>query len=182
MVRELLAVATGCGVAAGAIMSRLYLRPPEPTEDELHEAVVQLLNIALIPPAEWCCYPAGHIPLPPRWAAKLFRMGLQPSWPDFLVVHGGQIIGIELKVGMGELSRTRIVRTKRGGVRVVVGQEAMHKRLRAAGMKVFVCRSTDAVLEALADCGVPLRVLPAMHSGPQSIGDVVRRVLQRQGA
>lgn len=125
-------------------------------EDDIHQAVANALRTLVLPPAEWSCFPAGNIPLPPQWTAKLLRFGLQPGWPDFLVLHGS-IFGIELKRVGGKLSKTRLVRTRRGAWREVIGQEETFPRLERAGMRIAVCRSVDEVLAALRAWGVPLR-------------------------
>ena len=90
-------------------------------EDELHASVADALDKLLLPPAQWTTFPAGSVPLPKQYAAKLSRLGLKRGWPDVQVVFGGRIIGIELKRRGGRLSRTRIVRTRRGGLRELVG-------------------------------------------------------------
>jgi len=127
-------------------------------EDELHASVADALDKLLLPPARWTTFPAGSVPLPPRYAAKLARLGLKRGWPDVQVVHAGRIYGIELKRRGGRLSRTRIVRTRRGGLRELVGQEDEFPRLQAAGMVIGVCHSSGEVLTFLAACGVPLRL------------------------
>jgi len=136
---------------------RLKLVAPVVPEDELHCAVAELLDFALLPPAMWCCYPAGNVPLPPEYAVKLSRMGLKPGWPDFLVLHRYPY-GIELKREGGVLSRDRMVRTRRGGLRMVAGQSSVFPKLVAAGCCIAVCRSVDEVLGALRDWSIPLRV------------------------
>ena len=136
---------------------RLKLVAPVVPEDALHCAVADLLDFALLPPAMWCCYPAGSVPLAPEYRVKLMRFGLKPGWPDFLIVHRG-IFGIELKRVGGVLSRDRMVRTRRGGLRMVEGQVSVFPRLVAAGCCIAICRSVDEVLGALRDWRVPLRV------------------------
>jgi hypothetical protein len=132
------------------------LLAPLTPEDELHAAVARALDLLVMPPATWCSYPAGHIALTGQQAAKLARMGLKRSWPDVLVLHG-TLYGIELKRADGTLSRTRIVRNRRGSLRLVEGQTDSFPKLEAAGMTIAVCRSVDAVLAQLASWGVPLR-------------------------
>ena len=136
---------------------RLKLVAPVVSEDALHCAVADLLDFALLPPAMWCCYPAGSVPLAPEYRVKLMRFGLKPGWPDILVLHG-RLYGIELKTANGVLSRTRTVRTRTGGLREIQGQAAVFPKLVAAGACIAVCRSVDEVLAALADWQVPLRV------------------------
>jgi hypothetical protein len=138
-------------------MSRLYLTArPEQTEDNFGEQVASALKILLLPPAEFSHFPAGGYDLSPAAAARLYRLGLAPGWPDIIISYHG-LFGIELKVGDGDLSRTRIVRTKRGANRVIVGQVDMHKRLRASGMRIAVCRTLDCVLVQLREWNIPTR-------------------------
>ena len=132
------------------------LTPPVAFETELHEAVASALDILLLPPAEWTTFPAGHVPLPPEFAAKLARLGLKRNWPDILVVFGS-LHGIELKRPGETLSRARTVRTRRGTLRYVEGQREVFPRLEAAGMRIATCGSVDGVLDQLSAWGVPLR-------------------------
>ena len=112
--------------------ARFRLVAPEPSELELHTSCARALDALLLPPARWCTYPAGHIQLPPQAAAKLFRVGLKRSYPDILIFYG-QTYGIELKRSDGRLSRTRIIRTRSGAPRMVVGQEEMFPKLLETG-------------------------------------------------
>lgn len=137
--------------------ARFRLAPPSASESDLHTSVAKALDALLTPPAIWACYPAGHIQLPPAAAAKLSRAGLKRGWPDLLVLHDGHIFGIELKRPGGRLSKTRTVRTKRGGLRVLDGQEDTFPRLREAGMRLAVCESVEAVLTTLKQWGIPTR-------------------------
>ena len=148
------------GGAAGVRVSvpRAWkLTAPVIPEQDLHESVADALDKLLMPPAMWTCFPAGSVPLPPQFAAKLARMGLKRGWPDVLVLHR-RLIGIELKRRGGRLSRTRIVRTRRGTLRELVGQEEVFPLLQEAGMVIGVCHSSGEVLTFLAACGVPLRL------------------------
>jgi hypothetical protein len=133
------------------------LTPPIAPEAELQEAVADALDMLLLAPAMWAAYPAGHIQLSGQAAAKLARMGLKRGWPDVLVVHGGAVHGVELKRHGSGLSRTRTVRTRRGSLRIAEGQLDTFPRLEAAGMRLAVCDTVEAVLQALAAWGVPLR-------------------------
>jgi len=136
---------------------KLKLVAPEPSEDDLHFSTVNLFDVALSPPTMWTCFPAGNVPLPPEYATKLARMGLHSGWPDFLLVHRG-VFGIELKTANGVLSRTRTVRTRRGGLRMVEGQVDTFPKLVKAGMRIAICRSIDEILAALRLWEIPLRV------------------------
>lgn len=125
-------------------------------ETDLHAQVADALDRLLMPPAEWTTFPAGHVPLPARFAVKLARLGLKRNWPDILVLFG-VLHGIELKRPGETLSRARWVRNRRGTLRYVEGQREVFPRLEAAGMRIAVCDSADAVLDALAGWGIPLR-------------------------
>lgn len=128
-------------------------------EDDLHAAVVKALRVLLPPAVMWTCFPAGNVPLPPEFAAKLVRFGLAQGWPDLLVVANGHIFGIELKREGGRLSRTRTIRTAKGRLREVSGQEDVFPRLIAAGFAaIAVCHSVDEVLDQLARWQVPTRL------------------------
>ena len=103
---------------------RRYRLTNEVLEDDLHASVANALAWH-ISPAAWTTFPAGSVPLPPRFAAKLTRLGLQRGWPDILILHD-RLYGIELKRIGGRLSRTKIgedaagwlARTCRAGGRV----------------------------------------------------------------
>jgi hypothetical protein len=127
-----------------------------PSESDLHAAVAVALDRLLRPPAQWTTFPAGHVELTGRAAAKLALLGLKRGWPDLLVLHG-TLYGIELKRAGGPLSNTRTIRTRRGLLRVVEGQRDVFPRLEAAGMRLAVCDSLEAVLDTLTAWGVPLR-------------------------
>jgi hypothetical protein len=150
---------TAGGAARGAAPStkRFRLTAPGPSETELHEAVADLLKVGVLLPAVWTCFPAGNVPLEPRFAAKLYRMGLQRGWPDFLVVHDGKVRGLELKKPGEQLSKSRWVRTKRGSLKYVEGQDVVHPQLMDAGMSLAVCWSIDEVIQALRFWHIPLR-------------------------
>jgi hypothetical protein len=129
-----------------------------PYEQDIHEATARALDLFLAPPAEWCHYPAGSIQLTPAQVAKLARMGLKRGYPDFLVFYE-RTWGIELKRSKGRLSTTRLIRTRRGSPRVLVGQDEMFPRLLASGAfgGIAVCRSVEEVLAQLEAWGIPLR-------------------------
>jgi hypothetical protein len=129
---------------------------PVAPETDLQESVAAVLDLLLLPPATWAAYPAGHIALTGQQAAKLARMGLRRGWPDLLILHG-TLYGIELKKPGGTLSRTRAVRTRRGGLRILEGQRDSFPKLEAAGMRLAVCEGVDEVLGVLARWDIPLR-------------------------
>lgn len=127
-------------------------------EAKLHERVAKMLRGLLMPPAQWSTFPAGSVPLPQQYGDKLYRMGLARGWPDILVIHAGDVFGIELKRKGGGLSKTRIGRTRRGAMRVYEGQEDVFPRLQLAGMRIAVCTDEDEVMAALLRWGVPVRL------------------------
>ena len=137
-------------------MTRFKLTAPIPPETDLHEAVAKALDLLLKPPARWTTFPAGHIPLPVQWAAKLARLGLKRNWPDVLILHG-VLHGIELKKPGGQLSRARFVRNKRGTLRYIEGQREEFPRLEAAGMRIATCSSVAEVFAALDNWQIPTR-------------------------
>lgn len=132
------------------------LRAPVIPEEDIHVSAGHLLDRVLLPPAKWTTFPAGNVPLPPEYAAKLARLGLQRGWPDILVVCGA-VYGIEIKRRGGCLSKTRTVRTRSGAQRVLLGQEDVFPQLEEAGMRIAVCHDQDEVLDALVAWGLPIR-------------------------
>lgn len=137
-------------------MASLRLAAPMPPEADLQADVARALDMLILPPAQWTTFPAGHVQLPKAAAAKLARMGLKRGWPDVLVLHG-TLYGIELKRPGGRLSKTRTVRTRRGALRVLDGQEDTFPRLETAGMRIAICETVEGVLEALDQWNIPMR-------------------------
>ncbi|HTW71159.1 MAG TPA: hypothetical protein VME47_14810 [Acetobacteraceae bacterium] len=138
-------------------MTRLVrVAVPVAPEDDLHASVADALDLLLLPPAQWTTFPAGHIQLTGPAAAKLARLGLKRNWPDILILHGC-LHGIELKRPGGKLSKTRAVRTRRGRLRIVEGQREVFPKLEAAGMRIAICTSVDAVISQLREWNIPLR-------------------------
>lgn len=141
------------------VMTRPFrLTPPEPLERDLQENVCAALTALLLPPAFWFSAAIGATKLSPQQAAALSRAGVKRGLPDLIVLMEGLAFGIELKRrGSGRLSKTRIVHTRRGGPRLLDGQEEVFARLRAAGMAIAVCTSVDEALAQIAAWGIPLR-------------------------
>ena len=141
------------------------LTPPEQSESTLQENTARILDALLCPPAIWWSAAIGATKLSPQQAAALSRAGVKRGLPDVMVLHDGKLRAIELKKagsgprggGGGTLSKTRIVRTRRGAPRILEGQEDVFPRLEAAGMTIAIARSVDEVLAQLAAWGVPLR-------------------------
>lgn len=96
------------------------------------------------------------------------RRGVISAIPD-MVFHWpqGNVGYIEAKTATGALSRSGVVRRKRGGnVRLldVLGQDELHANLDAAGVRVAVARSFEELLDTLRGWGVPMRDA-ARHGG-----------------
>jgi hypothetical protein len=143
-------------LAAKARPLRFKLTPPEPDEDALHASVKAVLDLLLLPPAQWTTFPAGGL-LSPQAASRLWRLGLKPGWPDILIVHNSALFGVELKTRTGRLSKSRTVRTRSGRARHVTGQVEMLADLQRAGVRTAVCRSVDDVLAQLKSWNIPTR-------------------------
>jgi len=141
-----------------AMTAPFRLRPPVPLERDIHEACARALDALLLPPALWFAYPAGASQLSPQQQARHSRVGLKRGLPDIFVLHGG-VYGIELKrPGTGRLSKTRIVRTRRGSPYVLVGQQEMFQRLVNAGVReIAIAHSVTEMLGHLERWGIPLR-------------------------
>jgi hypothetical protein len=116
------------------------------------------LDKLLLPPAVWACYPAGHLKLSAAEVARLVRLGLKRSFPDILIWYFG-CWGLEVKRRGGRLSKTRVVHTRRGTPRILVGQEDMFPKLIASGgfAAIGVMESVDEGLAQVARWGIPLR-------------------------
>jgi hypothetical protein len=124
---------------------------------DLQASVADALKLLLLPPTMWTPLPIGHVQLTPAQAARMARIGVQRGWPDILVFHVC-CYGIELKRRGGKLSKTRTVRTRRGSLRVLEGQEDVFPRLLDAGIaEIATCDSLEGVLAALQTWGIPLR-------------------------
>jgi hypothetical protein len=129
-----------------------------PLEDDIHENCARVLDRLLAPPAMWFCYPAGHIQLSAGEVARLVRRGLKRSLPDIWLLHNGVYL-VELKREGGKLSQTRIVRTRRGSPRLLVGQAELFPALLRTGAitAIAVCHSVDELLAQVERWGIPLR-------------------------
>lgn len=133
------------------------LTAPVPLERDTHVAVARALDALLLPPAVWFTYPAGASTLSPQQAARHAEIGMKRGLPDIWLIYDGTYC-IELKRPGGSLSKTRVVRTKRGGTRLVVGQVEMFNKLLNAGVRgIAICRSVDEVLQQLTEWKIPLR-------------------------
>lgn len=134
------------------------LRRPEPLELDVHEARARALDRLLAPPAMWCCYPAGGTELSAQQWSRYARMGLKRGMPDIFIFYRG-LWGIELKRRGGKLSKTRIVRTRQGSPRVLVGQEETFSALLASNgfREIAIAHSVDEMLDHVERWHIPLR-------------------------
>lgn len=90
----------------------------------------------------WSHFPAGEN-REAQTGALLKRMGLQPGWPDFiLVLHDGIAGFIELKIGDGRLSPD---------------QREHERKAQKLGARWAECRSLAEVEAVLDMWGVPLK-------------------------
>ena len=120
------------------------MKPPKATEGEIHATIAEFLDWVLLPPAMYTTFPAGWGRLGKATAGRLRGAGLKPGMPDILIFHNGRATGIELKAEKGRLSDNQI---------------AMHERLAMAGVRVYVCHTTEEVLAALESASLPRRNL-----------------------
>ena len=84
-------------------------------------------------------------------------IGVQPGWPDYLIIHQGKVFGLELKRVGGRLSRTMRYRTAHGHMRERKGQTEQFEELHRAGMEIRVAQDRDEVMGALRYWQIPLR-------------------------
>jgi len=147
---------------AGNRRGAFKLTAPDQTEVEIHEAIARYLDAALLPPAQWTTMAVGHGLLTEGETSRLVRIGVKSGWPDLVIVWNRLIFGFEIKTRTGRLSKTRVVKTKRGALREVVGQEERFRMLERAGMRVTVVRSLDEMIFALNELGIP-------HRGPVEV-------------
>ena len=111
-------------------------------EQDLQKAVAGYLRHALRSPTIWTAI--GHGGGGALRGAILKGMGVQPGWPDILILHPEDhytfVLGIELKA-KGSLSPE---------------QKAMVNSFATAGAVLVTCRSIEAVEHYLTLNGVPL--------------------------
>jgi hypothetical protein len=131
---------------------------PAPLERDIHESCAQALDRLLAPPAFWFTYPAGATKLSPQQQARHSRIGLKRGLPDIWVLYNGVWL-IELKRPGGRLSKTRMVRTKRGAPRILAGQADVLPLLNSTGAVrgIAICHSVSEMLDQLSAWQIPLR-------------------------
>jgi hypothetical protein len=118
--------------------------------------VRDLLNVCLASPAVWAPYPAGVTTLSPQQFAQYSRFGIKRGFPD-IMIFWRQVWGIELKRRGGRVSKTRIGRTRKGGPRILIGQEDMFPKLLDSGAwgAIEVAHSIDEVCMLLDRWRIP---------------------------
>lgn len=126
--------------------------PTSATEDQFHGSVAELLDVCLIPPTFYTTFPAGYGRLSKATAGRLKAKGMKPGMPDILIFNTvaqphptqkrSHVIGLELKVRGNTPS---------------AAQRATHAQLQAVGVRVFIIRSINQVLMALAEAGIKYR-------------------------
>jgi hypothetical protein len=139
--------------------ARFRLTAPEPAELDLHAACASALDALLLPPAVWWAMPIGHIQLSGAQMSRLARIGTKSGLPDIFLLNSAKLYGVEIKKRHGgALSKTRMVKTRHGALRLVEGQQEMFARLLAAGARdIAVVTSVDEMLAQLQVWGIPLR-------------------------
>lgn len=134
--------------------------PDYAREAELHKSVAHFLDWALVPPAFFSTFPAGWGKLSKASAGRLYASGLKAGMPDIFVFGPGRkTVGIELKVPPN--TATAVQRT-------------MFAKLQAVGIRVYICRSIEDVVDALGQEGVPCRL------GTNENGQLVGRATGRK--
>jgi len=118
-------------------------------EARLHRAVAAFLSVAIKPPTMWTTI--GHGGGGRVRGAQLKAMGVQPGWPDIIVLHPNNILscivaGIELKAAKGAQSKS---------------QKILAHSFNMTGANYSVCRTLEQVERALMDCNIPLHARTA---------------------
>lgn len=84
-------------IAEGRRARRRRVKIPAPKELVLHMAVADVLRRFARPDWRWSHFPSGEL-RDKRTAGKLKAMGLQPGWPDLLLIDPvGVMHALELK-------------------------------------------------------------------------------------
>jgi hypothetical protein len=110
-------------------------------EDDFQEQVCRFLDHALPRGCEYWAVPNGGFRNRAE-AQRLKKQGVKTGVPDLTVLSWGRYIGLELKAPKGRASDAQLY---------------MHRKLREAEARVYVCKNLDDVIAALTECGVPLR-------------------------
>lgn len=113
-------------------------------EQQIHNAVVDFLSLALPADVPWTSFPAGGGGR--VRGAQLKRAGLKAGWPDIQILIDGLYCGIELKAP-GKYAEPH--------------QRVIHETIKQCGGRVAVCRSVEEVEGTLRGWGIPLKASAA---------------------
>ena len=164
-------------------MPPFRLTAPEPLERDIHKACAKALDTLLLPPAQWAAYPAGAAQLSRQQAARHSEIGLKRGYPDLMIFYQ-KVWGVEIKrTHNSYLSKTRVVRTRSGAPRLLIGQEEMFRLLVETGAwgGIAVVRSVDELIRQLIQWQIPIRSLAgAAGAGVSSTPDHRRTQTQSQ--
>jgi hypothetical protein len=119
--------------------------PRSPSEFQIHCGVADALRMLAKPGVLWSHFPSGES-RDARTGAKLKHMGLQPGWPDFIIIVPDNppwerpfTCFLELKSDSGRLEKS---------------QKAFRDNAVSAGCVHDVARSVDEAIEILSRWGV----------------------------
>jgi hypothetical protein len=107
-------------------------------EQQVQKAVLQQLAWRAVPGTWWCHYPAGGWRSPIE-AAIFKSLGVVAGVPDILIVHRGQLYGLELKAEIGRLTDI---------------QSETQAAMMQAGAIVAMAHGVDAALAQLVAWGL----------------------------
>lgn len=108
-------------------------------EQALQIQVANYFRVALKPPTIWTAI--GHGGGGKVRGAILKAMGVQPGWPDILVISPSIVIGLEMKAKGGRPSPY---------------QDAVAHSFHQIAALYFICKSVGDVQFALERSGIPL--------------------------
>jgi hypothetical protein len=120
--------------------------PRSPSEFQIHCGVADALRMLARPDVLWSHFPSGES-RDARTGAKLKHMGLQPGWPDFIIIVPGD---------PWDLHRPQVccfleLKTIRG--RLSPSQQEFRDNAVAVGCLHSVARSVDEAVEVLSRWG-----------------------------
>ena len=114
------------------------IKPKPVLEFRTHVMVADALKLGSAPGWLWTHFPAGE-KRDPKTAGRLKRMGVQPGWPDFLLVSpAGLLHCLELKRGPAPLTDN---------------QKRLGAAMSVRGVPYAVARSFSDAMDVLADWG-----------------------------
>jgi hypothetical protein len=90
----------------------------------------------------WTTFPAGMYVLPKHVGGRLRAYGMKDGVPDILAIYNSRVVWLELKRPHGVLSKA---------------QKERHPELEGVGTSVYICRSQEAVVDALHREDFPIR-------------------------